>query len=104
MGRVVISDAGEFMNTRMSSLTMGARLAVLLSVTSLLIGCAVVKINPDGTDSVEHGGGEDVGKDLANRACYKAKALRAEVISTVKKDDKAADGKGRSVTTFRCIY
>jgi hypothetical protein len=71
---------------------------------SLPIGCAVVKINPDSTNSVEHGGGEDVGKDLANRACHKAGAVRAEVISTVKKNDKSPPGKGRSVTTFRCIY
>lgn len=92
------------MNTRMASPTMSARLAVLLSVISLLVGCAVVKINPDGTDSVEHSGGEDVGKELADRACHKAKAVRAEVISTVQKDEKAPSGKGRSVTTFRCVY
>jgi hypothetical protein len=89
---------------RPSASAFAARIAILLCAASLCIGCAVVKINPDSTDSVEHGGGEDVGRNLANRVCHKAKATRAEVISTVKKDDKAPEGKGRYVTTFRCIY
>jgi hypothetical protein len=80
------------------------KLALIASVASLFAGCAVVKINHDGTDSVEHSGGEDVGKQLANRACKKAGAARAEIISTVPKDDSAPEGKGRSVTSFRCIY
>lgn len=83
---------------------MSNRIAYLLVATSLLFGCAVVKINPDSTDSVEHAGGADVGKNLANRACHKAKAVRAEVLSTVKKDPTLPEGKGRYVTTFRCIY
>lgn len=78
--------------------------AVFASALSLLIGCAVVKINKDATDSVEHSGGEDVGAELANRACRKVRAVRAEVISTVKKDDSDKSGEGRSVTSFRCIY
>lgn len=83
---------------------MSSRIAVLLLATSLLSGCAVVKINPDSTDSVEHGGGPDKGKELASRACLKAKAVRAEVLSTVQKDPTAPEGKGRYVTTFKCIY
>ena len=83
---------------------MSMRITTLLLAISLLFGCAVVKINPDSTDSVEHGGGPDKGKELANRACHKAKAVRAEVLTTVKKDPSAPEGKGRYVTTFKCIY
>jgi hypothetical protein len=88
-------DAGELMSNR---------IAFFLAATSLLVGCAVVKINPDSTDSVEHGGGPQTGRDLANRVCHKARAVRAEVLSTVKKDETAPEGKGRYVTTFKCIY
>ena len=77
---------------------------MLASVVFLAAGCAVVKINHDATDSVEHSGGEETGKELANRACHKAGAVRAEIISTVPKNDSAKPGEGRSVTEFRCIY
>jgi hypothetical protein len=76
------------------------RAAILLLPLSLLLGCAVVKINPGSTDTVEHSGGAEVGKDLATQVCARAKAVRADVLSTVEK----ADNKGRYVTTFRCIY
>jgi hypothetical protein len=92
------------MNTQIVSRSTGACAAAALMVVALLSGCAVVKINPDSTDTVEHGGGPDVGKDLAGRACRKAKAVRAEVLSTVKKDESAPEGKGRYLTTFRCVY
>lgn len=78
--------------------------AVLASLVCSLLGCAVVKINHDATDSVEHAGGDKEGVELANRACHTAGAVRAEIISTVKKDDSAPPGEGRSVTSFRCIY
>ena len=81
-----------------------SRTAAFLLAIPFLFGCAVVRINPDSTDSVEHAGGADVGRDLGNRACRKAGAVRAEVLSTVKKDDALPEGKGRYVTTFRCRY
>ena len=102
--RAVVSATGEVMKNRITFWAVSARTLALLAATSWLIGCAVVKINPDSTDSVEHSGGADVGRDLATRVCKKAKARGAEVIGTVKKDDKAPEGKGRSVTTFRCRY
>jgi hypothetical protein len=88
------------MNTRCAAVVTGARAAALLLPVSVLLGCAVVKINPGSTDTVEHSGGAEVGKDLANQVCARAKAVRAEVLSTVEKEA----GKGRYVTTFRCIY
>lgn len=93
------------MNTRIArTLTIAAHAALLSSTVSLLFGCAVVKINKDDTDSVEHSGGEARGKELANLACHKARAVRAEVISTVKKDADGKEGEGRYVTEFRCLY
>jgi hypothetical protein len=86
------------MNRR--TVSSGVRAAVLLLPIALVAGCAVVKINPGATDTVEHSGGPEVGKDLANQVCVRAKALRAEVLSTVEKEA----GKGRYVTTFRCLY
>jgi hypothetical protein len=80
------------------------RTMVLWMTGALLVGCTVVKINHDATDSVEHAGGEETGKQLANRACHKARAVGAEVISTVQKEGAAEDDKGRYVTTFRCLY
>ncbi|MFC4314271.1 hypothetical protein ACFPN2_34725 [Steroidobacter flavus] len=77
---------------------------VVIAVAATLAGCAVVKINHDATDSVEHSGGEETGKELANRACHKAGGVRAEVISTVQKDEAAQGDKARYVTTFRCLY
>lgn len=87
------------MNTR-TALVTGLRAAAPLAPLLLLIGCAVVKINPGSTDTVEHSGGVEVGKDLANRVCAHARARQAEILSTV---EKPAD-KGRYVTTFRCLY
>jgi len=72
------------MNSRISSLVAGVRAAALLWPVFLLPGCAVVKINPGSTDTVEHSGGPDVGRDLANRVCSRAKAVRAEILSTIK--------------------
>lgn len=77
---------------------------MIACATSLLVGCTVVKINHDGTNSIEHSGGDDVGAELANRACHKAGAMRAEIVSTAKKTDSGQQSEGRSVTSFRCIY
>ncbi len=89
----------------MNALFARARgVAVVAVAAALLVGCTVVKINGDGTDTVEHSGGGDVGAQLANRVCKKARAARAEIISTVPKDESQPSGEGRNVTTFRCIY
>lgn len=78
--------------------------AVFSAAGTSLVGCAVVKINRDATDSVEHAGGEETGRQLANLACHKARAVRAEVISTVQKDVAKNGEKGRYITTFQCVY
>lgn len=85
-------------------LEMALRVAVLLAAAAQLAGCTVVKINHDATDTVSHGGGEETGRELANRACHKAGAARAEVISTVQKEGAEHDEKARYLTTFRCLY
>lgn len=105
-GLAPLVKAGRFVKFPFARARTVAMIAV---ATSLFAGCAVVKINHDATDTVEHSGGEEVGAQLANRACTKVGAVRAEVISTVKKDDaKQEDSEkpdsGRSVTSFRCIY
>ena len=84
-----------------------SRAALLsLATSSLLFGCAVVKINKDETDTVVHSGGEAKGKELAALACRKAGAVGSEVISTVLRDqqENGKEGEGRWVTTFRCLY
>lgn len=78
----------------------GVRAAALLLPLCLLPGCTFVKINPGSTDTVEHSGGAEEGKVLANQVCARARAVRAEILSTVEKEDS----KGRYVTTFRCLY
>ncbi|MDY6946655.1 MAG: hypothetical protein SXG53_13115 [Pseudomonadota bacterium] len=92
------------MRDPIDSYTFTLRAAVVCLTALALAGCAMVKINPDSTDSVEHGGGDGTGQQLANLACHKAGAVRAEIIETVKKDESAPQGKGRYVTTFRCLY
>lgn len=92
------------MNIRIAPLSIGVWAALLAVTLSLLCGCTVVKINHDSTNSIEHKGGEEAGKELASRACHKARAVRAEVLSTVKKDPTASEERALYVTTFRCIY
>ena len=77
-------------------------LVVLLALCLAVSGCAVIKINPDDTNSITYTGGPDVAQDLTTRACRKAHQKSAEIISTVNKDPKLPPGKGRQVTTFRC--
>ncbi len=71
----------------------------------LLVGCTVVKINPDATDSVEHAGGDETGRELANRACHKSSGgAGAEVISTQQKEGAAEDDKAlASLRSDVCI-
>jgi hypothetical protein len=92
------------MRNSIDLLKMALRTVVFLAAVGLLAGCAVVKINDDATDTVDHGGGEEAGKQLANLACHKARAVRAEVISTVQKTGAEHDEKARYTTTFRCLY
>jgi hypothetical protein len=88
------------MDARIVPAATALRAAVLLLCSCLAAGCTYVRINPGSTDTVEHSGGAEEGKVLANQVCARAKAVRAEIISTVEKEA----GKGRYVTTFRCIY
>ena len=79
------------------------RFASLLVCGALVAGgCTMVKINGDDTTTIEHNGGVDEGRDLANRACKRAGQQSAEVISTVNKNAEAPPGTGKQVTTFRC--
>ena len=78
------------------------RLDLLLVVALLTSGCTMVRINSDDTSTIEHKGGVEAGRDLADRACRRAGQQRAEVISTVNKDAEAPPGTGKQVTTFRC--
>ena len=80
-----------------------ARLASVLVVGAFLTSaCTMVRINSDDTSTIEHKGGIEVGRDLANRACRKAGQQSAEIISTVNKDPEAPPETGKQVTTFRC--
>lgn len=78
------------------------RTSTLLAACVLLSACTTVKINPGDTNSIEHEGGVEAGKDLAARACDKAGGQRAEVVSTVNKKSDLPPGTGQQVTTFRC--
>jgi hypothetical protein len=77
--------------------------AVLLAASALFAGgCTVVKINKGDTTTIQHEPGEEVARDLSNRACRKAGQQTAEIISTVNKDADLPPGTGKQVTTFRC--
>jgi hypothetical protein len=79
------------------------RLATLLATCALVTSaCTMVKINPDDTTTIEHEGGAEVAKDLADRACRRAGQQSAEIVSTVNKDAELPAGSGKQVTTFRC--
>lgn len=79
------------------------RLASLLLGGALLTGaCTMVRINSDDTSTIEHNGGVEAGRDLANRACRRAGQQHAEIISTVNKNPEDPPGTGKQVTTFRC--
>jgi hypothetical protein len=79
------------------------RLDSLLVVCALLAsGCTMVRVNSDDTSTIEHKGGVEAGRDLADRACRRAGQQSAEIISTVNKDPEVPPGTGKQVTTFRC--
>jgi hypothetical protein len=78
------------------------RTIVVAMLCIAVSACAIVKINPDDTETIEYKGGPDVAKDLTRRACNKAGQPSAEIISTVNKDPSLPEGSGRQVTTFRC--
>jgi hypothetical protein len=78
------------------------RVAVVLA-SALLSACAIVKINHDGTNTIQHRKGIEGGKDLANRACAKSDSQIADIISTVNKDASLPDGQGWQLTTFKCV-
>jgi hypothetical protein len=79
------------------------RLASLLVVGALLTSaCTMVRINSDDTSTIEHKGGIETGRELADRACRRAGQQRAEIISTVNKNADLPPETGKQVTTFRC--
>jgi hypothetical protein len=80
------------------------RLALLslAAVSALLTGCTMVRINSDDTSTIEHKGGVEEGRNLADRACRKAGQQSAEIVSTVNKNPEDPPGTGKQVTTFRC--
>jgi hypothetical protein len=79
------------------------RLVALLAVAAAFTSaCTMVRINSDDTSTIEHKGGVETGRDLANRACRRAGQQSAEIISTVNKNPEAPPETGKQVTTFRC--
>jgi hypothetical protein len=75
---------------------------LVVAVGALLTSCTMVRINSDDTSSIEHKGGVEEGRNLADRACRKAGQQSAEIISTVNKNAEDPPGTGKQVTTFRC--
>jgi hypothetical protein len=79
------------------------RLVSLVAIGALSVGaCTMVRVNSDDTSTIEHKGGVETGRDLANRACRRAGQQSAEIISTVNKNPEDAPETGKQVTTFRC--
>jgi hypothetical protein len=79
------------------------RLVSLVAIGALSLGaCTMIHINSDDTSTIEHKGGVETGRDLANRACHRAGRKSAEIISTVNKNPDDPPETGRQVTTFRC--
>lgn len=79
------------------------RSVVVVTASVLLSACAIVKINHDGTNTIQHRKGVEGGKELAARACAKAGHQIPDGISTVNKDASLPDGEGWQLTTFRCV-
>ena len=78
-------------------------LVALVTLGAVSIGaCTMVRVNSDETSTIEHKGGVEKGRDLANRACRRAGQDSAEVISTVNKNPEDPPETGKQVTTFRC--
>ena len=77
-------------------------LVALIAVGNVCVGaCSMVRGNDDNTSTIEHKGGVEHGRDLANRACRRS-GQDAEVISTVNKNPEDPPETGKQVTTFRC--
>jgi hypothetical protein len=75
----------------------------LLVACALLSACTIIKVNHGDTNTIEHEGGVEAGKDLAIRACHRAGGQSAEVVSTVNKNADLPPGTGKQLTTFRCV-
>ena len=75
----------------------------LLIACVLMSACTTIKINKGDTNTIQHEGGAEAGKDLAARACSRAGGQSAEVVSTVNKNPDLPPGTGKQVTTFRCV-
>jgi hypothetical protein len=69
---------------------------------AFLVGCTMVHINGDATNSIEYKGDESVGRDYAMRACRKGSQNSVEVVSIVNKDETLPPGQGRQIITFKC--
>jgi hypothetical protein len=79
------------------------RLAILLAAGALFTSaCTIVKINKGDTTTIEHEGGAEVAKNLADRACRRGGQQSAEIVSTVNKNSELPPATGKQVTTFRC--
>ena len=79
------------------------RLATLLAAGALVTSaCTIVKINKGDTTTIEHEGGADVAKNLAERACRRGGQQSAEIVSTVNKNSELPPATGKQLTTFRC--
>lgn len=81
------------------------RLALLISAmgcAAVMSACTTVKLNHDNTNSITHAADADP-KQLANRACHKARSGNGIVVSTVNKDASLPPGTGKQITTFRCV-
>jgi hypothetical protein len=81
----------------------------LVSLVALVVvgavsldACTMVRGNSDNTSTIEHNGGVEHGRDLANRVCRRSGQDGAEIISTVNKNPEDPPETGKQVTTFRC--
>ena len=81
-----------------------ARAACWLSLFAIgaLGACTTIKLNDNNTNTITHKAGDQVGQQLADRACQRAGERRAIIISTINKNPSLPEGEGRQVTTFRC--
>jgi len=79
------------------------RLVSLVALSALSVGaCSMVRSHSDDTSTIEHKGGVEHGRELANRACSRSGQGSAEIISTVNKNPEDPPETGKQVTTFRC--
>lgn len=93
-----VSDRG-LKESEMLRLVSLIALAVVGGVT--VGACSMVRGHSDDTSTIEHNGGVEHGRELANRACRRS-GQDAEIISTVNKNPEDPPETGKQVTTFRC--